>query len=228
MESLLDAIPKNAAMIEVLGFPTLSRFDLADELLASIDHPVKHLIVVNNSGKRNWQPTKPDLVENIWHIEVPFGLGLQAAWNLVIKSTPYAPRWLLVNDDCRFEAGALKIIDEMAKPNALSFTNCAPVWSAFVLGEEIVKRVGLFDEAFYPLYYCDNDYERRVDNLNLSKVNLPAKVHHHNSATKYHNNTERNDYTFNRNGALYREKIANNDFSNHGWSLELRRDHRWD
>jgi hypothetical protein len=215
-------------MIEVLGFPTLSRFDLADALIDSIDYPVEHLIVVNNSGKKNWKPKESPFVTNTWHIEVPFGLGLQAAWNLIIKATPYASRWLLVNDDCRFEAGALKTIDELAKPNAISFTDCSPVWSAFVLGEEVVKRIGLFDEAFYPLYYCDNDFERRADNAGIQKVNLPAKVHHINSATKYDNNEIRNEYTYQSNGALYRQKIANNDYSDHGWSLTRRREHRWD
>ena len=215
-------------MIEVLGFPTLSRFDLAEELLASIDYPVKDLVIINNSGKKNWNPTKPDLVENLWHLEVPYGLGLQGAWNLVIKATPYAARWLLVNDDCRFEPGALEIIDREAKSDTLAFTDCAPVWSAFVLGEEVVRKVGLFDEAFYPLYYCDNDYERRADHAEVRKINIPAKVHHLNSATKYHNNEVRNDFTFNRNHALYREKIDTNDFSVRGWSLDRRRENRWD
>ena len=215
-------------MIEVLGFPTLSRFDLAEQLLASIDYPVGDLVIVNNSGKKSWTPTKPEKVERLWHIEVPYGLGLQGAWNLVIKSTPYAPRWLLVNDDCRFEPGALEVIDRSAKPDALTFTDCAPVWSAFVLGEEVIKRVGLFDEAYYPLYFCDNDYERRADNAGIKKINIPAKVHHHNSATKYHNNEVRNDFTFNRNQALFQQKKDTNDFSVRGWSLDRRRENRWD
>ena len=215
-------------MIEVLGFPTLSRFDLAEQLLASIDYPVGDLVIINNSGKKSWTPTKPEKVERLWHIEVPYGLGLQGAWNLVIKSTPYAPRWLLVNDDCRFEPGALEVIDKLAKTDALTFTDCAPVWSAFVLGEEVVKTVGLFDEAFYPLYFCDNDYERRADNAGIKKINIPAKVHHHNSATKYHNNETRNNFTFSRNQALYREKQDTNDLSVRGWSLDRRREHRWD
>jgi hypothetical protein len=86
-------------MIPVLGFCTLKRFDLADRLLASIDYPVEHLVVVNNSGSRTWQPKKPELVKHLWHIEVPFGLGLVGAWNLIVKATPYAPYWVLVNDD---------------------------------------------------------------------------------------------------------------------------------
>lgn len=215
-------------MIEVLGFPTLSRFDLAEQLLNSIDHPIGHLVIVNNSGNKSWQPEKPDLVRNLWHIEVPFGLGLQAAWNLIIKSTPYSPRWLLVNDDCRFEPGTLADIDRLATPDALTFTNCSPVWSAFILGQDIIREVGLFDEAFYPLYFCDNDYERRVDNLGLPKRRIEAKVHHINSATKFHNNEARNDITFQRNKRLFREKIDNNDFSVRGWSLDTRRANRWD
>lgn len=215
-------------MLEVLGFPTLSRFDLAEKLLASIDYPIKDLVIVNNSGKQTWQPQKPELVERLWHIEVPYGLGLQDAWNLIIKSTPYASRWLLVNDDCEFEPGALKLIDEQAKPDAITFTDCFPVWSAFVLGEDVVDKIGLFDPAYYPLYFCDNDYEWRADLAGIPKRYIGAKVHHVNSASKYDGNTARNDYTFSRNSALYQHKQATGDNTVHGWTLKIRRDNRWD
>lgn len=215
-------------MLEVLGFPTLSRFDLAQELLDSIDYPIKDLVIVDNSGKQEWEPRVNSFVERVWLIRVPYGLGLQGAWNLVIKATPYAKRWLLVNDDCRFEAGALKTIDEQAEADAITFTDCFPVWSAFVLGEQVVSKVGLFDESFYPLYYCDNDYERRADNLGIPKRHIPAKVHHINSATKYDGNTERNDFTFIRNASRLQRKINEGDFSDNGWSLDIRREQRWD
>jgi GT2 family glycosyltransferase len=211
-----------------MGFPTLSRFDLAQELIDSIDHPVKHLVIVDNSGSMEFEPKPSPYVENHWIIRVPFGLGLQGAWNLVIKSTPYASRWLLVNDDCKFEPGALAIIDAEAKTDAITFTDCQPVWSAFVLGEQVVHRVGLFDESFYPLYFCDNDYERRADALGIPKRQIPAKVHHVNSASKFDGNTQRNDFTFSRNAHRFQNKIDNADFSDHGWSLAVRREQRWD
>jgi hypothetical protein len=175
-----------------------------------------------------FEPKVNHFVENAWIIRVPYGLGLQGAWNLIIKSTPYASRWLLVNDDCKFQPGALAIIDAEAKPDAITFTECEPVWSALVIGEEVVKSVGLFDEAFYPIYFCDNDYERRADNLGIPKRHIPARVHHLNSATLRDGNTNRNNYTFSRNAGRLQDKISKQDFSENGWSLDIRRDNRWD
>jgi hypothetical protein len=69
-------------MIPVLAFPTFARPDLAQRMVDSIDYPVEHLIIVDNSGKKQFNPVKPDLVENLWVIQVPHGLGPTAANNL--------------------------------------------------------------------------------------------------------------------------------------------------
>lgn len=211
-------------MIPVLGFATYSRHDLADQLLASIDYPVEHLVIINNSGTKQWQPTKPDLVENLWHIEVPFGLGLVGAWNLIVKTTPYAPFWLLVNDDCVFEPGALQTIADKANPEGLGHPRVAPLWSAIVLGEGIVREAGLYDERFYPLYFDDNDYERRINEKNLLTYTIDAGIAHANSASI---NPERNAVSYQRNNQLHQAKSASNDNS-WTWTLQTRRDNRWD
>ena len=62
-------------MIPVLGFLTYSRFDLAQRLLDSIDYPVENLVIVDNSGRREFNPVKPDLVEKMWLVQLPYGLG---------------------------------------------------------------------------------------------------------------------------------------------------------
>ena len=113
-------------VIPVLGFCTLKRFDLADRLLASIDYPIEHLVVVDNSGLQTWTPTKPDCVGKLWTIRVPFGLGLVGAWNLIVKSTPYAPYWVLVNDDAWFEAGSLEKIANEDNHDFLADTAANP------------------------------------------------------------------------------------------------------
>lgn len=215
-------------MIPVVGFATLKRFDLANRLLASIDYPVEHLVVVDNSGTATWDPEKPAFVANMWIIRVPFGLGLVGAWNLVVKSTPYAPYWVLINDDAWFAPGALEIIERDVDPDALNFVQCEPKWSAPIFGQGMVSKVGLYDERFYPLYYDDNDLERRVIHHGVPIKKIDALVHHENSSTLAAGYHRFNDVSFMANHRLYQQKTAENDFSQGEWLLDVRRANRWD
>jgi hypothetical protein len=220
---------ETSQVIPVLGFATLKRFDLADRLLASIDYPVEHLVIVDNSGTQSWTPTQPDNVKNLWLIRVPFGLGLVGAWNLIVKSTPHAPYWLLVNDDAHFAEGALEIIAQDADPDGLCFPHIVPDWSCIVLGQKVVEEVGLYDERLYPLYFDDNDYERQnqdtqgcrskglrrlstMTTAQLSRLALSCKT---TRALEKTNNCIDN-------------KILNNDYSEGNWSLKIRRENSWD
>ena len=215
-------------MIPVLGFATLKRFDLADRLLASIDYPVEHLVIVDNSGTQSWNPTQPDKVKNLWLIRVPYGLGLVGAWNLIVKSTPHAPYWVLVNDDAHFAEGALDAIAQDANPDGLSFPHISPEWSCIVLGEKVVEKVGLYDERLYPLYFDDNDYQRRIEKAELPIKRINAIVHHDNSSTLKAGYDSKNAKTYSKNQALLESKVANNDYSEGNWSLKIRRENSWD
>jgi len=219
---------ETAQVIPVLGFATLKRFDLADRLLRSVDYPVEHLVVVDNSGTQQWEPVKPDLVRNMWVIRVPYGLGLVGAWNLVIKSTPYAPYWLLVNDDAWFAPGSLKKIANEVDPQALTFLDIVPQWSAVVFGEGAVEKAGLYDERFYPLYFDDNDLHRRMEHHGVAIKQIDAKVFHENSSTLNSGFQDKNAISFGRNARLFDEKMADGDFTDGHWSLAIRRANRWD
>jgi len=215
-------------MIPVLGFLTYSRFDLADRLLASIDFPIEHLIIIDNSGKREYQPIKPDLVKNLWFIQVPHGLGYGGGLNLIVKSTPFAPYWVLLNDDSVLAPGALKKISEQVDTEAINFLSIIPKWSGFVLGEGAVLKAGLFDERFHPIYFEDNDYERRLQAAGVKANFIHAVLHHDNSSTLNSGFHKQNDLTFQRNSDLFKRKVAENDFSQGEWDLGIRRVNAWD
>lgn len=211
-------------MIPVVGFATVSRFDLANKLLASIDYPVENLVIVNNSGNRSWTPAHPINVKHLWHIEVPYGLGANGAWNLIIKSTPFAPYWVIPNDDCVFAPGALQTIEEEVDTERFNFVRVHPQWSCVVPGEGAVRKAGLWDEAFHPVYFDDNDYERRMLEAGVEFKTLSAVVDHQNSSSIQ----EANNRTFRINGDLLGKKVRENDFTVHGWSLDIRRNNAWD
>ncbi len=227
-EVLVADFESVAQVIPVVGFCTLKRFDLADRLLRSIDYPVGDLVIVDNSGLGTWDPIKPDSVARMWVIRVPCGVGLVGAWNLIVKTTPYAPYWVLVNDDAWFESGALETIAKEVDTEALNFLDITPPWSAVVFGEGMVDKVGLYDERFYPLYFDDNDLERRVKHHGVAIKTIQAKVHHENSSTLKSGFEVPNSRSFANNQRLFNQKQVDGDYTQGGWSLAARRANRWD
>jgi GT2 family glycosyltransferase len=216
-------------VIPVIGFATLSKFDMAQRLIDSIDHPVEHLVIVNNSGTKVYEPTlSKEYVRNLWHIQLPHGLGANGAWNLIIKSTPHAPYWVIPNDDSWFEPGALATIEREVDPQAFNFVNVNPKWSCVVPGEGAIMKAGLWDEAFHPIYFDDDDYEWRMEKLGVKFNTIDAKVHHDNSSTLKSGYNERNNVTYSSNHSLFLNKQAAQDTGIRGWSLKVRRDNRWD
>jgi len=97
-----------------------------------------------------------------------------------------------------------------------------------VLGEKVVRDVGLFDERFHPIYFEDNDYERRIINAGFEAKFIHAVLGHDNSSTLSTGFHSQNDVTFGRNHLLFTQKIADEDFSEGNWSLQVRRDNSWE
>lgn len=225
----LDAVPQRSVrVIPVLGFATLSRFDLAQRLLESIDYPVQKLVIVDNSGRKSWIPEPNDYVSELWTIRLPHGLGANGAWNLIIKTTPFAPYWVIPNDDSWFERGALETIANNVDPEKFNFVDVNPKWSCVVPGEGAILKAGLWDEVFHPIYYDDDEYEWRMNMLGVEFNHIPAKVHHDNSSTLKSGYNERNAMTFSRNRSMFTNKVASNNLKEMGWQLKIRRDNAWD
>lgn len=214
-------------MIPVLGVPTLTRHDLCDRMLASIDHPIQDVIVVDNAPNE-WSPVKPELVERLHHIRLPQNLGVAGSWNMIIKCAPFAPAWLIVNDDIVFEPGALAQVDYNMNPNALQFLDVRPRWAGFVLGENVVRTVGLFSELFHPAYFEDNDYERRADLCDVPRVQLSAKAHHDNSSTLASGFDIQNHKSFRANQETFAARERGEILTGGEWDLTVRRELSWD
>ena len=209
--------------------PVLTRYDLLDRMIKSINYPVKDLVVIDNGAKGfNWQPFWNQWVSKIWHVKLPTNLGVPGSWNLGIKSLPQSEYWLVSNFDVEWGGDSLKMFQETSRKDKLVLSNGAPAWCAFSIGWQVVDKVGLFDESFVPAYFEDNDYERRCEFHNMEVQQSFIPIAHDNSSTLKAGYQKENDISFSANAEYMDYKIKSKDFSEGKWSIKRRRQFGWD
>ena len=219
-------------MLENLIVPVLNRYDLLQRMLSSIDYPVKHLLVIDNGASMVMEDMEldvPDCVEFTTYLPMPANVGVAASWNLGIKSFPYDDRWFFASNDVVFKPGALERLCE-ARTDEITLSKMFPHWHAFSVGYEAVRRLGLFDEAFFPAYFEDNDYNTRANRFGVSVRKLDIPADHDNSSTLKSDPVFQalNGDTFARNQAYYQAKIKHQNFGPGGWDVERRRLNGWE
>lgn len=164
----------------MLVVPTLTRHDLLQRMLGSVDGRVDHLVVIDNSGRG------VDLPDGPWEestlLVMPSNLGVAASWNLAIKMAHRDPFVMIASDDMWWPEGAMEGLASASGEDRLVVSETWPHWCAFTIGMGVVSKVGLFDEGYYPAYYEDTEYERRMAQNGVERLLGPA-VGHDNSST---------------------------------------------
>jgi len=211
----------------ILIVPVLNRFDLLKRMVESIDVTAT-VYVINNSGVEQDLEHDNSLVQIHW-VNMPSNLGVASSWNLGIKMLPFETRWFISSADCVFAPGDLELL-QTAKRDALTLCDKFPYYQTFVVGDEIVNTIGLFDESLHPIYFEDNDYERRIAHAGLRVDRLPLQLEHDNSSTI---NSDarlslRNEVTFRNNQKYFNQKVDAHRFDEGRWQLQIRRNNSWD
>lgn len=186
----------------------------------SIDHPVERYVVVNNSEHRFPEVTKVlekicsgpnNFVDEVVIINNRMNAGFGGAINQIIKQNVDCNYWFITNDDWHVAPGELKRLAARLQQEFVGLLCEAGDlngYSAFVMSDEMVSRVGLMDENFYPAYCEDNDHRYRMKLAGLSWNRFPLQAEHVISSTLHSRSEfeERNKFTFQRNIAYYIEK----------------------
>ncbi len=219
-------------MLPNLIVPTLTRTDLLQKLMDSLDYPVEHLLIIDNGGWfRDEEPdivNVPDVVEHITYLPMPANLGVAGSWNLGVKSFPFANRWFICSDDVEFTPGAMKLWDEASTASAVTISDEWPFWQFFTVGEEAIRRVGLFDDNFFPANFEDDDYLWRCEQVGVPVNRVPIPHSHVKQGTVFHGNLAgQNARTYPVNEARFRMKQDALDFTAGQWSLDTRRRNEW-
>lgn len=171
-------------MIPVLVCPVVGDFDMAERMLASVDHPVGRVVIVDNS-LTGWE-SRSGLP--ISYIRPILGLGYPGGINAGISQTPDAPWWLWCSADLTFGPGDLgRVATMMGAATGARVVTGSDRRLRFVYGAvnaECVRRVGLMDEwSFYPIYYDDDDYELRCRLAGVDWLRFDGGMSHAGSAT---------------------------------------------
>jgi GT2 family glycosyltransferase len=209
--------------IPVMIVPILNRYDLLENMLSSINYPIDNILIIDNGGS-----FKTD--QNVKVLNMPANLGLSAAWNLGIKCYPDSKYWLFASADTAWGETALQEIDSLSGPDKLLLTNDA--YGCFSVGENVIERVGLFDEYFYPIYFEDNDFHERVARLcsenTITSTSIQTAPESGSQTINSDNKLKnKNDETFLKNQEYYEYKRNSNFENPKPWSLSRRRDQEW-
>lgn len=173
--------------IPVLAIPCISRPDLLARCIASIDHPIDRLVVIDNSPTGGYAEVVdravPDCVNDWFVCEPPANLGVAASWNLAIRTHPDAAWWCIANADTEFALGDLaRLAVEMEKGGA-RWVGMNGDWRVFGLSWDAAWSVGWFDENFHPIYCEDADYEHRCTRAGIPWYFIEGGATHVGSAT---------------------------------------------
>jgi hypothetical protein len=143
----------------------------ADDVIASWDHR-PHLVIVNGAFDA-WRAALLDEPGAPWWFCADTNIGVAASWNLAFRRAERAGVGYvaLVSQNLVLAGGIsrlARLVDDHADRRGL-LTDFA--WRCIVLAVDVWRKVGPFDVGFWPGYYEDSDYVRR---LQLAAVHTPT------------------------------------------------------
>lgn len=219
-------MPVDSTSIPTMIVPILSGHELLYRMLASVDFPVDRLIIIDNSG---CLPTQQqfDNVNRTHVVRIPTNIGVASSWNLGIKVSPFSPWWMIVNYDVIFQPGTLRAMARQSGPDKLLLGCGEPDWqyrwACFTVGEDLIDKVGLWEERLFPAYWEDVDFERRARLAGFDPtpaVNAPF-IHEHRATEKTSGYSI--DGTWSINEALCKEREQSGEQREGPYSLSVRR-----
>lgn len=168
--------------------PVVKRYDCLCELVESLRHslivPDRIAIIDNGLDKKKLQPVL-DLLSKFYfgrsEVFTPAKpLGVASSWNWFIQNT--REERIICNDDVLFAPESIQCMINTPGHMVLA-GECG--YSAFLIRDSCIEKVGLFDESISPGYgyYEDEDYAARMLELGLNHVAVATGMVHKKSST---------------------------------------------
>jgi GT2 family glycosyltransferase len=154
----------------IVGIPTINRADLLNEALQRYFEDFKdtEIFIVDNGNQEIitreekfviYRPTENLNVSGSWNTIMDYGKKIKATHVIIL------------NDDIVLGRTEHEIKMLIRNNPDLPFLNSLMNWSSFILSVQGYKKIGVFDESYFPNYFNDNDYCYRMRLLGLERLN---------------------------------------------------------
>lgn len=150
----------------------VKRYDFLQGLFESAERGTRkpdRYVVVDNGGGLRFSGAK--LPPNTDVISPGRNLGVAASWNLVLDQ--YDDYVIFSNDDVLLEPNLIGLFEKAAVESDALFVfpkmDPPTTFCVFLLKKEGHRVVGRFDERFWPCYYEDCDYHRRIKDKGIKE-----------------------------------------------------------
>jgi GT2 family glycosyltransferase len=199
--------------------PTLLKYDLCIKLIQSVELNTvksdKFYILDNGGGFKEYTNNKI-LLDKIEIINFGRNLGVASSWNWFLSNIE--GDLIIANDDIVLKENVIEAFvkakqNEVDK-NVVMYSTANGSYKIFMVNNSIIKKVGLFDENFWPAYFEDSDMMYRMKlggyiNKEVIKEHDPC-IHHEESATlkaqRLLGLNKEHDNNFNKNKNYYINK----------------------
>lgn len=166
----------------VLAAPCVSRYDLLQDLLDSAEQGTRkpdRYVVVDNGGKITSSGVR--LPANTDVISPGRNLGVSASWNSVMER--YPDTVIFSNDDIVLHPNTIEVLEGATHTTDADFIYVLTVppatFGVFLITHAGWRKVGKFDERFWPCYFEDVDYHRRIQLANLVEFAVTNTSYEH-------------------------------------------------
>jgi GT2 family glycosyltransferase len=162
-----------------LGFPCYKHAHLARELIQSAERgslrPTTYAVVDNGALITDIRGVTGTVIQPGRNI------GVSAAWNKIFATHP--DYIVISNDDVVLHKHTLERLVDAADTTDAEFLYPAhaegAMFCVFLLKKAAYARVGPFDENFWPAYFEDNDYHRRMKLADVKELGVPEATYDH-------------------------------------------------
>lgn len=173
----------------VLGVPVFNRYDLLAGLVASAlasSRLPERIVVVDNGGR--FDAAYAGRLDRVEVVRPGKNTGTAGGWNAVFRAAGERDVVVMANDDVtvtRDGIAALAAAVEDHRGGAMASDHTVPhhSWSLYAMSRQLWDRIGPFDERFWPAYFEDDDYERRLALHGVSNLHVKAIRSHVGSAS---------------------------------------------